>query len=219
MSSLFHHRLQSLKDLLLGMGGTVESQLRMATLALTEGTPGFAEQAIAADRDVDALENTIDEACVELLALYQPAAVDLRFIAVAMKVVTELERIGDQAANIARAAQAGPLGAALVGCGLPAMANAARTMVAESLDALARNDAALARKVIADDDALDELEQALARRLMEHADMEHVPLEPVFRLANAARCLERIGDHATNVAELTLYSTEALLVRHPTVTA
>src|SRR5690606_33056899 len=118
MTGLFHHRLEALKQLLLSMGGLVEDQLERAARALLDDDRGAAQHAIALDQDVDALEIEVDEACVQLLALYQPAAGDLRFSAAAMKVVTELERIGDQAVNIARCAMEGRLEPELLECGL-----------------------------------------------------------------------------------------------------
>ena len=198
------------------MGGLVESQLFRATRALFEGDQARARHAIALDAEVDSLEVRVDQKCVRLLALYQPAASDLRFVAAAMKVVTELERIGDQAVNIARCALGPQLPAQLLDSGSKPMAELARNMVSRSIGALARADVALARKVISRDAAVDLLEQATVGTLLAEAGREPGLLQGVFRLAHVTRSLERIGDHATNIAEMTLYVADGRLERHAT---
>lgn len=215
MGPYFHHKLDDLRHLLLQMGGVVEDQLRRATDALFESDHARARHAIAMDGDVDRLELRVDEACVQLLALHQPAATDLRFVAATMKVVTELERIGDQAVNLARSTLEPQAPAALLDTGLRRMSELARAMVSDSLDALARGDVDLARRVIATDDAVDALEHETVRSLLAHAAREPESLRNAFRLAFAARCLERVADHATNIAEMTLYTVEGLVERHP----
>lgn len=214
MGPHFHHKLDDLKHLLLQMGGLVEDQLRRAVDSLFESDRAKARHAIALDEDVDRLELQVDEACVQLLALYQPAATDLRLVAAAMKVVTELERIGDQAVNLARCTLEPEVPAALLEGGLRRMAALARDMVSDSLDALARGDVELARRVVATDDAVDALEHETVRSLLAHAAREPESLRSVFRLAFAARCLERVADHATNVAEMALYVEEGVIERH-----
>jgi phosphate transport system protein len=210
----FHHRLEDLKQLLLGMGALVEHQLSRAARSLFEGDWAKAQHVTGTDADVDDLEVRVDDRCIQLLALYQPAAADLRFITAAMKVVTGLERIGDQAVNIARCTLGPPLPAQLLDSGLRRMAELAQNMVSESVRALARNDAALARRVIAGDAALDDLEQETVRALLAEAARAPELLHGAFRLAYAARSLERIGDHATNMAEMALYIAEGSLQRH-----
>jgi phosphate transport system protein len=196
------------------MGGAVEDQLRRATQALFESDRSKAQHAIACDQDINRLELQIDEACIQLLALHQPTAADLRFIVAAMKVVTDLERIGDQAVNIARCAveqerYAGPPARVL-----GRMAVQAHALVTDSLDALARQDSTLASRVITKDAALDELERETVQRLLGRAARDPDQMRAVFRLAYAARCLERVGDHATNVAEMVLYIARGTLARH-----
>jgi phosphate transport system protein len=214
MPGHFHRKLAELRSLLLRMGGAVEEQLRRATQALFEGDHAKARYAIASDRDIDRLELEIDEACIQLLALHQPAAADLRFVVATMKVVTELERIGDQAVNIARCALDPRTDRGLPERLLGRMAADARSLVTDSLDALARLDTHVARRVIAEDAALDELERETVARVLRLAarDPDHLP--PIFRLAYVARCLERIGDHATNVAEMVVYTADAELTLH-----
>lgn len=214
MHGYFHHKLEDLKRLLLRMSGLVENQLFRAERALFEADRAGAQHVIALDPDVDALELRVDAMCIQLLALHQPAAGDLRFIAAAMKVVTDLERIGDQAVNVARAALEGPPPAGLLDTGLKPMAELARNMVSESARALARADPALARKVIAGDAAVDLLERQAVGELLAHAAREPALLRSVLQLAQVARSLERVGDHATNVAEMVLYVAEGLFERH-----
>jgi phosphate transport system protein len=212
--SHFHYRLEDLKRRLLAMGELVETQLMRAAASLFKGDEARAHHVIALDADVDALEVQVDETCIQLLARYQPAAADLRFTAAAMKVVTELERIGDQAVNVARSALGPHLPARLLDTGITPMAELSRNMVAESVRALAHADEALARKVIAGDAAVDLLEQETVSALLAQAAHEPELLRSVFRLAYAARSLERIGDHATNIAEMALYVADGRLVRH-----
>ncbi len=213
----FHHKLSELRTSLFRMGGAVENQLRRATQALFASDAAGARDVIACDQDIDRLELHIDEACIQLLALHQPAAADLRFIVATMKLVTELERIGDQAVNIARCVAdthtyAGPPERVF-----GRMAMKARALVSDSLDALARHDIVLAHRVIKEDAGLDELERQTVQRLLRLATRDPVQLGEVFRLAYVARCLERIGDHATNVAEMVLYVTDGTLARHRSI--
>jgi phosphate transport system protein len=210
----FHQKLGELRTLLLRMGGAVEEQLRRATEALFEADHAKARHAIASDQDINALELEVDEACIQLLALHQPAAADLRFIVAAMKLVTELERIGDQAVNVARSTLAPETPGGLAERVLGRMATDARALVTDSLDALARLDTSLAQRVIVDDAALDRLERDAAQRLLRRAARDPDQLRSVFRLGHVARCLERVGDHATNIAEMVLYVANATVARH-----
>src|ERR671936_590444 len=148
----FHEELDALKQTLLAMGALVEDQIRLTMQALIDRDDRLAERVIERDREVNAYDVEVDEKCVELLALHQPAACDLRFITTAMKIVTDLERIGDQAVNIAQRAlelnrepQLKPY------IDLPRMADNAQRMVKESLDAFVARDTGLARRVCAED--------------------------------------------------------------------
>jgi phosphate transport system protein len=212
MAERLHHDIHHLRRMLLEMGALVDAQLRRATQALLACDRGMAQHAIALDGDVDLREVRIDEACVRLIALRQPAAADLRFIVAAMKAVTDLERIGDQAVGIARCALY-PC-AELPETEIGRMSSLARSQVADSLEALRRGDADAARRVIAEDAALDALEKQIVRRLLAAAMDDASRLRFVYPLAYAARCLERAGDHAANIAEMALYSAEGVLERH-----
>src|SRR6266568_4310140 len=167
MQRHFHEELDALKQTLLAMGGLVEDQIRRVMRALVERDDEQAKDVIARDREVNAYENEIDEKCVELLALHQPAAGDLRFLTTAMKIVTDLERIGDQAVNIAQRAlelnnepQLKPY------IDLPRMAEKAQAMVKESLDAFVARDTVLARRVCGEDADVDALKEQIFRELL-----------------------------------------------------
>jgi phosphate transport system protein len=167
MQRHFHEELEALKQTLLAMGGLVEDQIRRVVRALVERDSELAQDVIERDREVNAYDVEVDEKCVELLALHQPAAGDLRFITTAMKIVTDLERIGDQAVNIGqrvlelnREPQLKPY------IDLPRMAERAQRMVKESLDAFVARDTGLARQVCGEDDAVDALKEQIFRELL-----------------------------------------------------
>jgi phosphate transport system protein len=215
MQRHFHEELDALKQTILAMGGLVEDQIRRVMRALVERDDEQAKDVIARDREVNAYENEIDEKCVELLALHQPAAGDLRFLTTAMKIVTDLERIGDQAVNIAQRAlelnnepQLKPY------IDLPRMAEKAQAMVKESLDAFVARDTALARRVRAEDEAVDALNHQIFRELLTFTMADPTTIPRAIRLIFIARFLERVADHATNIAEMVIYLVESRMVRH-----
>jgi phosphate transport system protein len=215
MQKHFHEELEALKQTLLAMGGLVEDQIRRAMRALVERDDALAQEVIERDRRVNALDVEVDEKCVELLALHQPAAGDLRFITTAMKIVTDLERIGDQAVNIAQRAlelnrepQLKPY------IDLPRMADKAGQMVRESLDAFVSRDAALARQVCAEDEAVDALKEQVFRELLTYMMGDAGTIPRAIRLILISRFLERVADHATNIAEMVIYLVEGKMVRH-----
>ncbi len=215
MQRHFHEELDALKQTLLAMAGLVEDQIRRVMRALVERDDEQARDVIARDREVNAYENEIDEKCVELLALHQPAAGDLRFLTTAMKIVTDLERIGDQAVNIAQRAlelnnepQLKPY------IDLPRMAEKAQAMVKESLDAFVARDTALARRVRAEDEAVDALNHQIFRELLTFTMADPTTIPRAIRLILIARFLERVADHATNIAEMVIYLVESRMVRH-----
>jgi phosphate transport system protein len=218
MQRHFHEELGALKQTLLAMGGLVEDQIRRVMRALVERDDEQARDVIDRDRQVNAYENEIDEKCVELLALHQPAAVDLRFITTAMKIVTDLERIGDQAVNIAQRAlelnrepQLKPY------IDLPRMAEKAQAMMKESLDAFVARDAALARRVRGQDEAVDALNHQIFRELLTFMMEDPSTIPRAIRLILIARFLERVADHATNIAEMVVFLVESKIVRHTVV--
>ena len=170
---------------------------------------------IERDQQVNAYDVEIDEKCVELLALYQPAAGDLRFITTAMKIVTDLERIGDQAVNIAQRAielnrepQLKPY------IDLPRMAERAQRMVKDSLDAFVARDTEQARRVCAEDAAVDALKEQIFRELLTFMMEDPKTIPRAIRLILISRFLERVADHATNIAEMVIYLVDSKMVRH-----
>ena len=215
MQRHFHEELGALKQTLLAMGGLVEDQIRRVMRALVERDDEQARDVIDRDKQVNAYENEIDEKCVELLALHQPTAGDLRFITTAMKIVTDLERIGYQAVNIAQRAlelnhepQLKPY------MDLPRMAEKAQAMMTESLDAFVARDTALARKVRSEDGIVDDLNHQIFRELLTFMMEDPSTIPRAIRLILIARFLERVADHATNIAEMVIYLVESRLVRH-----
>ena len=215
MQRHFHEELEALKQTLLAMGGLVEDQIRRVIRALLEGDEALAQEVIERDRQVNTYDVEVDEQCVELLALHQPAAGDLLFITTAMKIVTDLERIGDQAVNIAQRAielheepQLKPY------VDLPRMAERAQRMVKASLDAFVARDTELARRVCGEDAEVDALKEQIFRELLTFMMADPRTIPRAMRLILISRFLERVADHATNIAEMVIYLVEGKMVRH-----
>ncbi|GIW54388.1 MAG: phosphate transport system regulatory protein PhoU [Nitrospiraceae bacterium] len=215
MQRHFDEELKDLKARLLHMGGLAEDQIRKALTALVERDSDLARQIIARDHQVNALDVEIDEACLRLLALHQPAARDLRLITTAMKISTELERISDLAENISeRAIELNEEPQLKPYIDIPRMGSWAVTMVRESLDAFVKGDSVLARKVLKDDDFIDDLIEQLFRELLSFMLEDTRTISRAIRLMFVAKYLERIADHATNIAELVVYLVEGKIIRH-----
>ncbi len=211
----FHEELEALKQTLLAMGGLVEDQIRRVMRALTERDDALAREVIDRDRQVNTYDVEVDEQCVELLALHQPAASDLRFITTAMKIVTDLERIGDQAVNIAqRAIELNQEPQLKPYIDLPRMAEKAQQMVKDSLDAFVSRDTALARRVCAADAEVDALKEQIFRELLTFMMQDTRSIPRAIRLILISRFLERVADHATNIGEMVIYLVEGKMVRH-----
>ena len=215
MQRHFHEELEALKQTLLAMGGLVEDQIRRVMRALVERDDALAQEVIERDQQVNAYDVEVDETCVSLLALHQPAAGDLRFITTAMKIVTDLERMGDQAVNIAqrvlelnREPQLKPY------IDLPRMAEKAQRMVKESLDAFVERDTELARKVCAEDAEVDAIKDQIFRELLTFMMEDARTIPRAIRLILISRFLERLADHATNIAEMVIYLVDGKMVRH-----
>ena len=215
MQRHFHEELEALKQTLLAMGGLVEDQIRRAMRALVERDDGLAQEVIDRDRQVNTYDVEVDEQCVNLLALHQPAAGDLRFITTTMKIVTDLERIGDQAVNIAqRVLELNPEPQLKPYIDLPRMAEKAQRMVKESLDAFVARDAALARQVCGEDAEVDALKDQIFRELLTFMMEDPRTIPRAIRVVLISRFLERVADHATNIAEMVIYLAEGKMVRH-----
>jgi phosphate transport system protein len=215
MQRHFHEELEALKQTLLAMGGLVEDQIRRVMTALLERDNDLAREVIDRDRQVNAYDIEVDEKCVELLALHQPAAGDLRFITTAMKIVTDLERIGDQAVNIGQRTLELNLEPQLKPyIDLPRMAERAQRMVKESLDAFVARDTELARRVCAADEEVDALKEQIFRELLTFMMGDARTIPRSIRLILISRFLERVADHATNIAEMVIYMVDSKMVRH-----
>jgi phosphate transport system protein len=207
--------LEQVRGALLEMAGRVEEMIADANRALAERDSTLAESVILADPMIDAMEKRIDEDCLLLLALQEPKAIDFRCIIAIQKIVGELERMGDSAVNIAQGVlqlnAESPLEPRV---DLPSLAEIARGMVRESLDSFVRKDAALARSVCERDDDADAVYHRLFGELVGMMRSSPGKVDRALHLLLAARNLERIADHATNVAEDVIFYLEAEDVRH-----
>jgi phosphate transport system protein len=215
VSRHFQEELEQLKTRLLEMGGTAEEQVRLAVKALVDRDRDLIERVLHGDEPLNALHIEIDGRCFTLLALYQPMAIDLRAIVSAVKINTDLERVGDLAVNIAEAARryaAQPPIKKLID--IPRMAAIAQTMLRDALDAFVRRDINLAQQVLNEDDKLDSLKTQIFRELLTYMLQDTGTIEPALDLILISRHLERIGDHATNVAEDVIFMVSARDVRH-----
>ena len=215
MQRHFHEELESLKQTLLAMGGLVEEQIRQVMRALVERDDALAQSVVERDQQVNAYDVEVDETCVNLLALHQPTAGDLRFITTAMKIVTDLERMGDQAVNIAqRVLELNQEPQLKPYIDLPRMAEKAQRMVKESLDAFVARDTELARRVCAEDSEVDALKEQIFRELLTFMMEDPRTIPRAIRLILISRFLERLADHATNIAEMVIYFVRGRDVRH-----
>ena len=211
----FDDELQSLKEQILRMGGLVEEQVQGALRALVERDSDLARKVIENDRQVNTLDVAVDEDCLRLLALQQPTARDLRFITTAMKISTELERISDLAENICeRAIELNEEPQLKPYIDIPIMSQLSQKMMREALDAFVRRDAELARQVIPEDNKVDALKNQIFRELLTFMMEDPRTIPRAIRLILVSRHLERIADHATNIAEMVVFLVEGKNIRH-----
>jgi len=211
----FEEQLGHLRASILEMGGLVEDQIAQAIRALIGRDEALARATIERDHTVNRLDVEIDDLCIKILALRQPAARDLRLITTALKVTTDLERIGDLAAHIAERAleiMAEPDLKPYID--IPRMADQARDMVHRALDAFVREDAELALAVCAADDAIDQLHAQLFRELLSFMAEEPRTIRQAMPLLFVSKALERIADHATNIAEMVIFLVRGRSIRH-----
>jgi phosphate transport system protein len=211
----FQEELELLKARLLEMGGIAEENVRVAVKGLVDRDHDLIDRVMVGDEPLNKLHIEIDNRCFTLLALYQPMAADLRTIVSAVKINTDLERVGDLAVNIAEAARryaTHPPVKKLID--IPRMATIAQGMLRDALDAFVRRDVELARRVLNDDDKLDALKTQIFRELLTYMLQDPHTIEPALDLILVSRHLERIGDHATNVAEDVIFIVSARDVRH-----
>lgn len=211
----FQEELEQLKTRLLEMGGLAEDRVRASIDSLVRRDPDVVMRVLEGDRPINQLHIEIDNRCFKLLALHQPMAVDLRAIVSAVKINTDLERVGDLAVNIAEAARRymrhAPVKELI---DIPRMATIAQAMLRDALDAYVRRDTTLAQAVLNADDGLDALKTQLFRELLTYMLQDPTKIEPALDLILVSRHLERIGDHATNIAEDVIFMVLAKDVRH-----
>jgi phosphate transport system protein len=211
----FETELAALRNQLLTMGGLVEERVHRAIQSLIHRKEEEARRIIATDKEINDLQIDIDDRCLKLLATQTPLAIDLRLITSAMKINADLERVGDQAVNIAESVLVllpHPPVKPLID--IPRMGDIAQLMLRDALDAFVRRDIALAEAVLAKDDELDALKTQIFRELLTYMLQDPSTIEPALDLILISRHLERIGDHATNVAEDVIFMVSARDVRH-----
>jgi len=213
--STFDDELLQLKERILKMGSLVEDAIKNSVLSLVERDNTLAINVIDNDRVVNTLDVEIDEESIRLIALRQPKAGDLRFITTAMKITTDLERMGDLAVNIAERAlelNEEPLLKPYID--IPRMRTIAQRMTRDALDAFVRRDKRLARDVIIRDDEVDDLKHLVLHELAFFMVQDPKTVTRAMKISFVAQYLERIADHATNIAEMVIYLVEGKLIRH-----
>ena len=218
MERVFRHfqdDLDALKERLLAMGGLAEDRVRESVRGLMERDHAALDRVLSGDEPINDLHMEVDDRCFKLLALHQPMAADLRVIVAAVKINTDLERVGDLAVNIAEAGkrylQHPPVKPLI---DIPRMGDLAQRMLRDALDAFVRRDMVLAEAVLAADDTLDALKSQIFRELLTYMLQAPETIEPALDLILISRHLERIGDHATNVGEDVIFILSAKDVRH-----
>ena len=213
----FQDELEALQARLLEMGGLAEERVRAAVQGIVARDMNVIDRVMHGDEPINALHIEIDDRCFRLLALHQPMATDLRTIVAAVKINTDLERVGDLAVNIAEAARrylSHPPVKQLID--IPEMGEIAQGMLRDALDAFVKRDVDLAQQVLNADDELDALRTQIFRELLTYMLQNQSTIEPALDLVLISRHLERIGDHATNIAEDVIFIVSARDVRHQT---
>jgi phosphate transport system protein len=218
MERHFEHDIEELKERLLWMGSLAERAVHQSVHAVLDSDEQLAKKVLEEEDAINELQIEIDDRVVQLLALHQLMAIDLRFVLAVSRINNDLERIGDQAVNVAQGAlrilrhpRVKPY------VDLPRMSDVAEGMVRDALDAVVRRDVELAQKVLASDDQVDHFRDQIFRELLTYMMGDSSVVFPAFELILVAKNLERIGDHATNIAEDVIYIVQGKDVRHPTV--
>ena len=215
MKEHFSERLETLRRQLIAMGARAESQIASAIEALVAGDAERARAVIEGDKAIDQMEIRIDEDAIDLLATQQPVAGDLRLLVSALKINSDLERIGDHAVNIAEAAERmSRYRPFKPWVDIPYMAEIARGMLQDSLDAFVRRDAALALAVCKRDDLLDEKNKSIIRELLTYMAENPSLITACLEIIGISRNLERVGDLATNIGEETIYIAQGDIIKH-----
>ena len=206
MRNRFDEQLEALNNSLIRMGALCESAIANATKALLDGDRALARRAVEVDGEIDQAEREVESLCLKLLLQQQPVARDLRQISSALKMITDMERIGDQASDISEMVLSVELNPAAHALHIGEMARATIGMVTDSIDAYVRRDLALARRVIEEDDVVDNLFITVKNELLAGLQADPQDGEASLDLLMIAKYYERIGDHATNIAEWVEFS-------------
>ena len=215
MPKRLQRELEKTKKNILSLGAMVEERIRMAIKAIETWDAGLAEEIIRRDYEIDELEIEVEEECLKILALHQPVAVDLRFLIAVIKINSELERIGDEAVNIAhRVRNISRRRKLNLSFDFSIMAEKAATMLRLSLDALVNLDLDLAFKVLTLDDEVDQMHREIYDRVKEAMKDHPNYVGYLINLYTTSRHLERVGDHSTNIAEEVIYLIEGEIIRH-----
>lgn len=211
----FEIELDRLRTNIIKMGSLVDEQIELALKALLETNVTLAQFVIDRDQRVDEFDNQIDTQCERIFALTQPVAIDLRLIMSALKINNELERIGDIAVNIAERVEPIRERPDLVRqVPLADMATQARLMVKQAIDSFINNDPSLARDILLQDDKVDNLDREIFHQLVAYMKNDHDSIEPASHLMILSRHLERLADHATNIAEDVIFLVDAKIIKH-----
>jgi phosphate transport system protein len=211
----YEEELKKLREEILYMGGMVEDQIQKAIKSLVDRDSALAEVIIERDHEVNRLDVDIDDLCIKLLALHQPAGRDLRFITTGLKITTDLERIGDMAVNLCeRALELNQEPQLKPYIDIPRMARIAQRMIRESLDAFVREDTELALKVCKNDEEVDQLNSQIFREVVTFMIDDSHTINRAIKISSISKYLERIADHATNIAEMVIFMVKGKSIRH-----
>jgi len=215
MARHFEMELDQLRTMLIRMGSLVEEQIDLAVRAMIESNVELARLVMERDKKVDEYDNAIDQQCMRIFALSQPVAIDLRLLMAALKINNELERIGDIAVNLAeRVEPLLPHSAFVRQTALSQMASAARQMVKDAIDSFVNNDPGLAKKVLMSDDYVDDLDRQTFNLMVEKMKASAQCIDPAAHVMIVSRHIERLADHATNIAEDAIFLVNAKIIKH-----
>jgi phosphate transport system protein len=217
MKRHLERELDKLRKKILSLGALVEGNIKKALLSLTRHDAQLAKDVIESDHEIDQSEVEIEEECLKILALYQPAAIDLRYVVGILKMNNDLERMGDLAVNIAeRAAYLADKKGSQLFIDFTKMGDKTIAMVKKALDSLIKMDARMAEEVCAADDEVDDINRELLFSIQDSIEQTPKEVKPLIHLLLVSRHLERIADKATNIAEDVIYMTEGTIIRHRT---
>jgi phosphate transport system protein len=217
MKRHLERELEKLRKKILALGAMVEGSIEKAILSLTRHDVKLAREVIKSDHEIDHIEVEIEEDCLKILALYQPAAIDLRYVVGILKMNNDLERMGDLAVNIAeRAAYLADRKETELFLDFTKMSEKVIAMVKKSLDSLIKMDARMAQEVCAADDEVDAINREILLHIQDYIEQNPHEVKPLIHLLLVSRHLERIADQATNIAEDVVYMIDGTIIRHRT---